>query len=147
MRISRRTVLGGIAAAATPSALDRLGLPIAAPAIAQTVEWRHAFSVFGEIKYPADFKNFDYVNVRAPKGGLVRQSARGTFDNFNVVVSGLKGNLAFGLGLIYDTLLSESLDEVNTSYGEVVEALKYPDDYALSLTACVRRRAGTTASR
>jgi microcin C transport system substrate-binding protein len=129
MRLSRRTILGGVAAAATP-VLDRIGLPIAAPAIAQSLEWRHAFSVFGEIKYPAGFKNFDYVNPNPPKGGVVRLPSYGTFDNFNVAVDGLKGRAARGIGIVYDTLLTESLDEVNTSYGQLADALKHPDDYA-----------------
>ena len=30
----------------------------------------HGMSVFGDLKYPADFKHFDYVNPDAPKGGL-----------------------------------------------------------------------------
>jgi microcin C transport system substrate-binding protein len=38
-----------------------------------------------------DFKHFDYVNPNAPKGGSVRQLAIGTFDNFNLVVAGVKG--------------------------------------------------------
>ena len=39
---------------------------------------------------------------------MVRQSAPGTFDNFNVVINGLKGSIAGGVGLIYETLLIES---------------------------------------
>ena len=35
-------------------------------------EWQHGLSLFGELKYPADFKHFDYVNPNAPKGGVVR---------------------------------------------------------------------------
>ena len=34
---------------------------------------RHGLSVFGELKYPADFHHFDYVNVAAPKGGMFSQ--------------------------------------------------------------------------
>ena len=30
----------------------------------------HGLSVFGDLKYPADFHHFDYVNVDAPKGGM-----------------------------------------------------------------------------
>ena len=45
--------------------------------------WTHGLSLFGELKYPAGFKHFDYVNPDAPKGGTVRQIALGTFDNFN----------------------------------------------------------------
>ncbi len=58
--------------------------------------------MFGDLKYPADFKRFDYVNPDAPKAGLVRQNASGTFDNFNVVIGGLKGSLAGGVDLIYE---------------------------------------------
>src|SRR6266850_973175 len=116
MRLSRRSIIrSGLVAAVAP-ALDRVGLPLAAPAIAQTPEWRHAFSVFGEIKYPPGFKHFDYVNPNPPKGGFVRLPAYGTFDNFNLAVSGLKGLLARGLASVYDTLLTESQDEVSTSY-------------------------------
>src|SRR5947207_2883683 len=129
MRLSRRTIITGVAAAVTP-VLDRLGLPVAAPAIAQNAEWTHAFSVFGEIKYPADFKQFDYVNPSAPKAGIVRLPAYGTFDNFNLAVAGLKGSIARGLGIVYDTLMIESYDEVSTVYGLLAETLKYPPDYS-----------------
>ena len=54
-------------------------------------------SLFGDVKYPADFKRFDYVNPDAPKGGVVRLISIGTFDNFNLVVAGVKGSLASGL--------------------------------------------------
>ena len=55
-----------------------LGIATALPAI-ETAQaqgaggepaWRHALSLFGDIKYPADFKRFDYVNPDAPKGGI-----------------------------------------------------------------------------
>ena len=62
-------------------------------------------SLFGDLKYPAGFKRFDYVNPNAPKGGRVRELAIGTFDNFNFVVAGVKGALAGGIGHIYDRLL------------------------------------------
>ena len=58
--------------------------------------WRHGLSLFGDLKYPAGFKQFDYVNANAPKGGTARQIALGTFDNFNMVVAGVKGTLAAG---------------------------------------------------
>ncbi|MBV8626364.1 MAG: ABC transporter substrate-binding protein, partial [Paraburkholderia sp.] len=31
----------------------------------------HAIAQYGEPKYPADFKHFDYVNPDAPKGGTL----------------------------------------------------------------------------
>ena len=112
---------------------QRLGLPAwAAPAAAQDAKasgtWRHGVSLFGDLKYPEGFAHFDYVNANAPKGGTVRQVALGTFDNFNIVVAGIKGNLAAGITLIYDTLLASALDEVGSEYGLIAEAVKYPDD-------------------
>jgi microcin C transport system substrate-binding protein len=94
------------------------------------VAWRHGLSLFGDLKYPANFKQFDYVNANAPKGGTAREIALGTFDNFNVVVAGVKGSLAAGVTLIYDTLLTDSLDEVSSGYGLVAEAVRYPDDFS-----------------
>ena len=54
-------------------------------------QWRHGLSLFGDLKYPAGFKHFDYVNPAAPKAGTVRLGVSGTFDNFNVVIRGVKG--------------------------------------------------------
>ena len=76
-------------------------------------------SMFGELKYPSDFKHFEYVNPNAPKGGLVRMEARGTFDTLNSFT--IKGISAAGLGLIYDTLMESSRDEAFSEYGLLVE--------------------------
>ncbi|MGA7070897.1 extracellular solute-binding protein [Bradyrhizobium sp.] len=92
--------------------------------------WRHGLSLFGELKYPADFKRFDYVNADAPKGGVARTIAIGTFDNFNVAVAGIKGSIAPGEGLIYERLMENSQDEVATEYGLLAEAAQHPDDFA-----------------
>ena len=66
------------------------------------------------MKYPEGFKHFDYVNPHAPQGGTVRQIAFGTFDNFNTVVAGVKGNIAAGTELFIETLMTPALDEVST---------------------------------
>ena len=99
MKLTRRTVLRtGTLALAAP-VLDPLGLaPLATPAAAQAPgqTWHHGLSLFDEVKYPAGFKHFDYVNPRAPKGGTVRMIGIGTFDNFNLAVSGVRGSLAMG---------------------------------------------------
>lgn len=92
--------------------------------------WRHGLTLFDQVKYPAGFKHFDYVNPNAPKGGTVRQITFGTFDNFNPVVSGVKGQIATGIEMIYDTLMTPSLDEVSTEYGLLAEAVSYPDDFS-----------------
>ena len=70
---------------------------------------RHGMSMFGALKYPQGFNHFEYVNPNAPKGGLVRMEARGTFDTLNSFT--IKGSSAAGLGLIYDTLMESSRDE------------------------------------
>ncbi|MBN8959402.1 MAG: ABC transporter substrate-binding protein [Rhizobiales bacterium] len=93
-------------------------------------QWRHGVSLFGDLKYPAGFKHFDYVNPAAPKGGVVRLGTTGTFDNLNVVVAYVKGNLAANIGIIYDSLMESSLDEPSTEYGLVAEAVRYPDDFS-----------------
>jgi microcin C transport system substrate-binding protein len=92
--------------------------------------WRHALSLFGDIKYPADFKRFDYVNPGAPKGGVARMISLGTFDNFNVAVAGIKGSLAPAAALIYETLMTRAQDEVATEYGLLAEAAQHPNDFS-----------------
>ncbi len=146
VRLTRRLVVrAGVLAALSPI-LGRFGLPLlAGSAYAQerdgerNLEWRHGLSLFGELKYPAGFKHFDYVKPNAPKAGSVRLMALGTFDNFNEVVAGLKGSIAAGAGMISDTLLVSALDEVSTEYGLIAEAVSHPSDFS---SATFRLRAG-----
>ncbi|SFI65016.1 extracellular solute-binding protein [Bradyrhizobium sp. cf659] len=139
MAITRRDLLlTGTAAAALPALGSVAGLPVIGAAAAQSageaasnaLPWRHALSLFGKVKYPADFKRFDYVNPEAPKGGVARQIAVGTFDNFNIVVSGVKGQVAGAVAFIYESLLTPALDEVSTEYGALAEAVSHPDDFS-----------------
>jgi microcin C transport system substrate-binding protein len=144
LRLTRRSVVRTGALAALSPILDRFGMPLlATPAAAQAggqaLDWRHGLSLFGELKYPAGFKHFEYVNPKAPKAGTVRMIAFGTFDNFNEVVAGLKGSVAMGAGMISDTLLVSALDEVSTEYGLIAEAVSHPPDFA---SATFRLRAG-----
>src|SRR6202048_1472983 len=135
LAITRRHFLqSGAFAAAAPVLGTVTGLPAMSPAEAQTATgepaWRHALSLFGDIKYPADFKRFDYVNPDAPKGGVARQILIGTFDNFNVTVAGVKGSIASAVGLIYEALTTPSLDEVSTEYGALAEKVSHPEDFS-----------------
>jgi microcin C transport system substrate-binding protein len=100
--------------------------------------WQHGASLFGDLKYPANFKHFDYVNPNAPKGGTVRIAGFGTYDNFNPVVAGVKGVIASGIGEIFETLMTPSLDEVSSEYGLLAEGVSYPDDFS-SVTYHLRR--------
>ncbi len=115
--------------AALALALALLAAPLAPlSAAAQEPEWRHGLSLFGSLKYPPDFKNFDYVNAAAPKGGVVRFAETGSFDSFNSILP--KGVPPAGLGLIYDSLMTSALDEPSTEYGQLAEAVRAPDDYS-----------------
>jgi microcin C transport system substrate-binding protein len=132
MPVNRRSLLTSALLAATARRLpfpDWVS-PALAEAPAQEKKWRHGISLFGELKYPTGFKQFDYVNAKAPKGGTVRQIALGTFDNFNSVVAGVKGSLAAGTDLTLESLAVASLDEVSTEYGLLAEAVSYPEDYS-----------------
>ncbi len=86
----------------------------------------HGLSLLGDLKYPADFAHFDYVNGDAPKGGTVRLAAIGTFDTFNPYI--LKGDSASGVGYLFDTLLAPSADEPASEYGLVAERVEVPAD-------------------
>jgi microcin C transport system substrate-binding protein len=125
MKLTRRSLLRGSAAAMAAPALFG-----AAPAAAQSKNWKHGLSLFGDLKYPEGFKNFDYVNPKAPQGGAVREIAIGTFDNFNTVVSGVKGSIADGTELFLETLTTSSFDEVSTEYGLLAEQVSFPEDFA-----------------
>src|SRR6202011_1950538 len=74
------------------------------------------------------------------KGGVVRQIVIGTFDNFNIVVAGVKGALAAGADHIYDTLMAPSMDEVSTEYGLLAESVSHPADFS-SVTYRLRANA------
>lgn len=87
---------------------------------------RHGVSLTGELRYPAGFSHFDYVNPSAPKGGDLKLAATGTYDTFNPILE--KGEAAPGLSLVFDTLMKEAEDEVSTSYGLLAEGVSYPED-------------------
>jgi microcin C transport system substrate-binding protein len=102
---------------------------LASPAKAEDTPVRHhALSLIGEPKHQADFTHFDWVNPDAPKGGLVRMADIGSFDSLNPVL--YRGEQAAGLGLVYESLMSDSLDESSTAYGLIAEWASYPDDYS-----------------
>ncbi len=90
---------------------------------------RHGLSAFGELKYPADFKHFEWVNPDAPKGGrlsMIGPAARTTFDSFNGFI--LKGDPAQGLDLLFDSLMTRALDEPDAVYGLVARSAEFAPD-------------------
>ncbi len=94
----------------------------------------HGMSVFGDLAMPADFKAFGYVNPQAPKGGTISMeiAATGgnqnftTFDTLNIYI--LRGNGAAGMQLVFDTLMTGTLDEPDVAYGLVARAVRWSAD-------------------
>jgi microcin C transport system substrate-binding protein len=114
-RLSRRhvLVLGGGAAVAS----------VLKPAMAEDAGLAHGMSAFGDLKYPKGFKQFDYVNADAPKGGLFSTipSSRSynqsfqTFNSLNAFI--LKGDGAIGIEQTFTTLMMRAGDEPDAMYG------------------------------
>ena len=91
----------------------------------------HGYSYFGDLKYPADYPHFDYVNPDAPKGGEIALYAPGTFDSMNPYArKGRAGRLSW---MVYESLLGGSEatgeplpgDRYNEGYGLLAESLEY----------------------
>jgi microcin C transport system substrate-binding protein len=94
----------------------------------------HGISAFRDLKYPADFKHFDYVNPNAPKGGLFSHvgSTRAYNQNFNTFNSLnsyiLKGDGAQGMQLTFASLMVPSEDEPDSLYGLAARAVRISPD-------------------
>lgn len=94
---------------------------------AQDRQFKHALTLFDDVKYGPDFKHFDYVNPQAPKGGRLRLAALGSFDSLNPYT--FKGESVGVAG--NETLLSSSLDEPSTEYGLIAKEVWHPEDRSL----------------
>jgi len=95
----------------------------------------HAYAQFGDVKYPPGFRHFDWVNPDAPKGGeieLVPPLRITNFDKFNPFT--LRGTAPPGLSaLVFETLLTGTVDEPTTAYGLLAEDVTVAPD-GLSVT-------------
>ena len=121
MRFSRRSLLK---LAGLPPLAHIFGVQLAQ---AEDRQFRHALTLFSDIKYGPDFKHFDYVNPDAPKGGRLRFGVVGSFDSLNPY--SYKGDP--GPGAQNETLLTASLDEASTEYGLVASAVWHPEDRSM----------------
>jgi microcin C transport system substrate-binding protein len=125
--VSRRTTLKLAGAAAALTMLRPF-------AWAEGKSGLHGLSVFGDLKYPPDFKHFDYVNPDAPKGGTIRYQPPNwlynqntqTFNTLNSFV--LRGDSPPRMGLVFDTLMASAADEPDSVYGLVAESVAVSDD-------------------
>jgi microcin C transport system substrate-binding protein len=130
-QLNRRHVLGiGIGLGIGALGPNRLRPAHAAEGAAEA----HGMSVFGDLKYPADFHHFDYVNLSAPKGGLFstvpsvrayNQSYQ-TFNSLNAYI--LKGEGAQGMDLTFAPLMVRAGDEPDAMYGLVAKSVQISDD-------------------
>jgi microcin C transport system substrate-binding protein len=125
--LSRRHMLG--------ASLGALSLPWWRAAFADDgVSESHGMSAFGDLKYPADFHHFEYVNVDAPKGGTFSliPSVRAfnqsyfTFNSFNAYI--LKGEGAQGMDLVLATLMARAGDEPDALYGFAAKSVQISED-------------------
>ena len=96
----------------------------ASQAFAGAVTVSHGVSVFGDLKYGADFSHFDYVNPDAPKGGTLRLWGLDTFETLNPFI--LKGRKEAWNALLFDTLMVRAFDEPDALYGLVAQAVEIP---------------------
>src|SRR5262250_2152737 len=95
---------------------------------------RHGMSAFGDLKYPPDFKHFDYVNPNAPKGGIFSHigATRAfnqnflTFNSLNSFI--LKGDGAQGMELTFASLMVRATDEPDSLYGLAARAVQISSD-------------------
>lgn len=98
--------------------------------------------MWDDLKYPAGFKAFDYVNVDAPKRGelrLVSNQRYSTFDKYNPFT--IKGAPpAYLANLMFDSLLAGSMDETASGYGLLAEDVVVSPD-RLSATFKLRPEA------
>jgi microcin C transport system substrate-binding protein len=94
----------------------------------------HGLSAFGDLKYPADFHHFDYVNLAAPKGGVFstipsertyNQSFL-TFNSLNAFI--LRGEGAQGMDLVFATLMARAGDEPDALYGLAAKSVRVSAD-------------------
>lgn len=109
------------------------------PARAEVIR-SHGYAQFGTLKYPASFSHFDWVNPNAPKGGVLRIMASGTFDTLNPYTlkgtspSGTGNFLQYGVSELNETLMAgtgiydPSGDEPASSYGLIAESVEYSAD-------------------
>ncbi len=112
-----------------------LGLAVGAvPLAAEEIITSHGYSFYGDLKYPADFQHFDYVNPDAPKGGEISFARTGTFDSMNPYSrKGRAGRLSW---MMYESLLGEmpttggaaAADTYGEGYCLLCTHLEYPKD-------------------
>jgi microcin C transport system substrate-binding protein len=130
MSLTRRDALiVGVGAVAGAISRD-----VAFAPLAHAEDEVHGISAFGDLKYPPDFRHFDYVDPNAPKGGLFSQIGPNrqfnqnflTFNSLNSYI--LKGDAAQGMQFTFATLMARAADEPDAMYGLAARAVRISPD-------------------
>ena len=107
-----------------------LAVALASAGEENPLEFRHGISVIHELKYPADFQGFDYMNPNAPKGGAMRLSTTNPIRNFADEWDN-EAMVAPGVHRTYDYLLHRSGDELGSFYGHLAQSMALTSDKRL----------------
>ncbi len=143
MKSTRRQILKIAAGSAASIGLSHL---FPSSAFAEDRE-THGISAFGDLKYPADFPHFEYVDPKAPKGGAFSQIGPNrvynqsflTFNSLNSFI--LRGDAAQGMELTFAALMTRAADEPDSMYGLAARSVRISDD---GLTYTFAMRPGIT---
>lgn len=120
-RFSRRSVL-----AAGSGAVFYHAMPMKFARAAESVIKAQSMAEFGEPLYGGGFEHWPYVKADAPKGGKIVLADFGGFDSLNAYI--LQGDWPSSIGLISDSLMTGSGDELSTGYPLVADSVEYPED-------------------
>ncbi|MGK0230905.1 MAG: microcin C transport system substrate-binding protein [Gammaproteobacteria bacterium] len=89
-----------------------------------TTTW--SMAEFGEPLFDESMTHWPYVNPDAPVGGSIVLGAFGSFDSLNSYI--LKGEYPRSLGLVSDSLMIGSADELASAYGLLAASAEIPED-------------------
>ena len=117
--------MGGLPKAVRYIALAT-ALSVAASCVAAEPKYQHGISFFHELKYPANFSHFDYINPDAPKGGVLVQSTQSDFNTLALITD--QSVTAPGVTWLYDSLVSYRSEEMSSFYGWLADGLSVADD-------------------
>lgn len=100
---------------------------------AQPLKQTHGLSTFGDLKYAADFKHFDYVNPDAPIGGvfshlpgqLILNQNFNTFNSMNTFI--LRGDGPLQMEMTFASLMTRAYDEPDAVYGLAAEFVRHDE--------------------
>jgi microcin C transport system substrate-binding protein len=95
--------------------------------LAKDITTSHGITLYGDLMYGKDFKHFNYVNPKAPKGGTIVWDM-GNFDNINSYIA-LGTSPGFATFSVFENLMVTNADEPNSAYGLIAETVTYPEDY------------------